>query len=655
MMPSMFLGTFFYLFLFLSFATSSESKFVFNGFSGAKLGLDGDALVASNGLLSLTSRTSLVKGHAFHQTPLNFKSPVGRPLSFSTTFAFAISGQYNYDISAHGMAFLISPTTNFSTALSAQFLGLFNSENSGNSTNRILAVELDTLQNPEFQDIDDNHVGIDVNGLISVASRTAGYYHDSNGGFRNLTLHSGQPMQVWVDFDGEAMQLNVTMAPLLIPKPSRPLLSRTLNLSSVMLDSMYVGFSSATGSSSPTSHYILGWSFTMNGEADPLDYAKLPQLPLLTVPHSGISKSLAILLPFVICSFLLLVVATLVFLIRRAKYAELLEDWEREYATHRFPYRDLFRATRGFDVKQLIGVGGFGSVYRGVLPPSKREVAVKRVSHDSGSQGMKEFVAEIVSIGRLRHPNIAQLLGYCRRRGELLLIYDFMPNSSLDKYLYDHSGPSLDWARRFGIIKGVASALVYLHEEWEKVVIHRDIKASNVLLDGEWNAKLGDFGLARSCQHGIDPRSTRIIGTIGYLAPELSRTGRSSTMTDVFAFGAFLLEVACGRRPLVLEAQGEKLVLVDWVLENWKEGTVLATMDPRLAEECSSAVEIEMVLTLGLLCSHPVPEARPSMRQVTQFLDGDEALPELSAAYMSYSYPSLIQNKAIYGDYGMSL
>jgi serine/threonine protein kinase len=136
-----------------------------------------------------------------------------------------------------------------------------------------------------------------------------------------------------------------------------------------------------------------------------------------------------------------------------------------------------------------LGIGGFGRVYRGILPTSKIEIAVKKVSHES-RQGMKQFVAEIVSIGRLRHRNLVPLLGYCRRKGELFLVYDYMPNHSLDKYLFDQPKVTLSWSQRFRVIKGVASRLFYLNEEWERVVIHRDVKASNILLDGELNARL---------------------------------------------------------------------------------------------------------------------------------------------------------------------
>ncbi|KAI9083796.1 hypothetical protein K1719_034264 [Acacia pycnantha] len=146
---------------------------------------------------------------------------------------------------------------------------------------------------------------------------------------------------------------------------------------------------------------------------------------------------------------------------------------------------------------------------------------------------MREFIAEIVSIGRLRHRNLVSLLGYCRRNCELLLVYDFMPNGSLDKYLFNQPSVTLNWMQRFRIIKGVASGLCYLHEEWEQVVVHRDIKASNVLLDSELNGRLGDFGLARLYDHGTDPATTHVVGTLGYLAPEYTTTGRATTKPNM--------------------------------------------------------------------------------------------------------------------------
>ena len=157
------------------------------------------------------------------------------------------------------------------------------------------------------------------------------------------------------------------------------------------------------------------------------------------------------------------------------------------------------------------------------------------------------------------------LLGYCRRKGELLLVYDYMSNGSLDKYLFNQPHVTLSWSQRFQVIKGAASGLLYLHEGWDQVVIHRDVKVSNVLLDGELNGRLGDFGLARLYDHRTDPQTTHVVGTLGYLAPEYTRSNKATTSTDVYAFGAFMLEVACGRRPI---QANEDSILVDWVFSH---------------------------------------------------------------------------------------
>ncbi|CAN1282721.1 L-type lectin-domain containing receptor kinase IV.2 [Linum perenne] len=460
---------------FFSNSQSPVNQFTFNGFNRANLLFDNQAKILPNGLLQLTNFTELVTGHAFYHQPFRFVS--SDSLSFSTTFVFAMVPQSS-NTGGHGIAFTISPTTNFSQAVASQHLGLFNTMNMGNSSNHVVAVELDAMRSPEFEDIDDNHVGVDLNTLI---------------------------------------------------------------------------------------------------------------------------------------------IAIAAYVLRLRRYRELTEDWEREYNPQRLCYKDLYRATHGFREKEVLGSGGFGKVYRGILPTSKIEVAVKRISHDS-RQGMKEFVAEIVSMGRLRHRNLVQLLGYCRRKGELLLVYDYMPSGSLDKYLFEPATTTLNWPQRFKILRGVASGLLYLHEEWEQIVLHRDIKASNVLLDADMNGRLGDFGLARLYDHGTNPQTTHVVGTVGYLAPELSRLGKATTATDVYAFGVFMLEVAC--------AIPEEMILVDWVIDCWKRGDILEASDPKLGGDYAKE-EMEMVMKLGLLCSHNMEAFRPSMRQVMQYLDGDSNLPEV--------------------------
>ncbi|KAM3226937.1 hypothetical protein ACQJBY_059102 [Aegilops geniculata] len=217
-----------------------------------------------------------------------------------------------------------------------------------------------------------------------------------------------------------------------------------------------------------------------------------------------------------------------------------------------------------------------------------------------------------------------------------------MPNGSLDKHLYNtrEDQPTLNWALRFQTVQDVASGLLYLHERWEKVVIHRDIKASNVLLDKDMNAQLGDFGLARLYDHGADSQTTHVVGTMGYLAPELIRTGRASPLTDMFAFGIFLLEVACGQKPIKENALGGQVALVDWVLEHWRDATLMETVDARLHGEFDID-QAGLVLTLGLMCSHPLASARPGIGQVMRYLTGVTPLPELTSTDMF----ALMQNQ----------
>lgn len=609
--------------IFLSIPVSSQlDELFFPGFKDLSnnLTLQGIAKIENNGILQLTNDTSRKMGQAFYSSTLRFKnSSNSNVFSFSTSFAIVIVPEYPR-LGGHGLAFTISPSNDLN-GLPSQYLGLLNSTDIGNFSNHLFAVEFDTVQDFEFQDINDNHIGIDINSMKSNASVEAAVYTD-NSTKQDLSLKGGKAILVWVDYDSAENILNVTVSPN-SSKPKIPILSFPVDLSPIFNEFMYVGFSASTGLLA-SSHNVLGWSFKINGPARALDLSSLPSLPGPKKKHHT-GAIVGVSIASVVLAICLLSLA-IIYIIKKIKNAEVIEDWELEVGPQRYSYQELKQATNNFSAKQLLGHGGFGQVYKGTLHNSKTEVAVKRISNES-KQGVREFVSEIATIGRLRHRNLVQLVGWCRRKGDLLLVYDFMANGSLDSFLFDEPKAVLNWEQRFKIIKGVASGLLYLHEGYEQVVIHRDVKASNVLLDSELNGKLGDFGLAKLYEHGTNPATTRVVGTLGYLAPETPRTGKSSASSDVFAFGALLLEVACGRRPIETRALPEELVLVDWVWGKYREGRVLEVIDPKLNAEYDQS-QVLMVLKLGLLCSNNSPAARPTMRQVVRCLEGELELPD---------------------------
>jgi interleukin-1 receptor-associated kinase 1 len=279
----------------------------------------------------------------------------------------------------------------------------------------------------------------------------------------------------------------------------------------------------------------------------------------------------------------------------------------------------------------MLGRGGFGCVYKGVLRDTGALVAVKKIAENS-QQGGREFFAEVSIISRVRHRNLVQLQGWCCERSHLMLVYDYMPNKSLDKILYHVPETSntieLTWDLRYNILIGVSSALTYLHEEWEQCVVHRDVKASNVMLDEELNPRLGDFGLARLIARTKNAQTTIVAGTLGYMAPELSTTGKATTKTDVFSYGALALEVACGRRPVDLNVSDAETILLDWVWMCYENGELFKVVDVRLGTKFNEE-QMSTVLLLGLLCSHPDPNARPTMGYVCQVLTGNINLPPI--------------------------
>lgn len=583
------------------------------------------------GALRLTNNAQYVKGQVFYPTAIQFfnisnSSSSPEVSSFSTSFVFQIIPSANNERGGYGIAFTLSPTPDFPGADSGHYLGILNSTTDRSLSNHIFAVEFDTVKGlKDNAHLNGNNVGLNSNSMDSFASKPASYYTSDHIN-EHLDLESGNPIQAWIDYDGPNKTVNVTISPLNVSKPIKPLLQRPIDLTSVLKDKMYIGFSAATGERA-SSHYILGWSFRLNGAADSLDISSLPKLPKETKSSSFKPQIVALISSLTIIMFFLVGVLVSVVLYRRSMRFEIsLEDWELD-CPRRFRYKHLYEATNGFKKSGLIGAGGFGEVYKGVLPTTGVEVAVKRITSNNSLQGMREFAAEIESLGRLRHKHLVNLQGWCKKGNDLLLVYDYVPNGSLDSLLFNQKkGFLLNWEQRFNIIKGVAKGLLYLHEEWEQVVIHRDVKPSNVLIDAEMNARLGDFGLARLYNHGKNSHTTNCVGTIGYIAPELTRMGKASTSSDVFAFGVLLLEVACGRAAIVHEQKNGHVILVDWVIECHENGRILDSVDPNLNSDYV-VEEVELVLGLGLLCSHSRLDARPTMREIIKYLNGDELNP----------------------------
>ncbi|XP_057819628.2 L-type lectin-domain containing receptor kinase SIT2 [Cryptomeria japonica] len=600
--------------------TESHTRFTFNLFNASTLDLFGNASVHSN-VVSLTSESQYLFGRALYPLPVRMKNTTFR--SFSTTFVFSmVPYSSDHSRSGHGLAFMMTPHKSPVGVLPTEFLGLLNLSSNGQPYNHLFAVEFDTIKNEEFQDINDNHVGVDINELSSKESKPAGYWI-SKREFQDLDLKSGQNIQAWIDYDHLEQELNVTIVKAGSPRPEKPLISlRELNLSAILEEEMYVGFSAATGTY-VEDHYILAWSFSTNGAASPLDTTHLPSFLHNQTVNIGLIAIVSLSLTVVI---LVMVVGLLLWLKRR-KRRNSVEEWESGYWPHRYSYRDLSIATKGFRDDQILGSGGSGRVYKGVLPGTGLQVAVKSICQEKA----KEFVAEISSLGRLKHRNLVQIRGYCRRRKELFVVYDYMSNGSLDNLIFQNPNGLLAWGQRFKILKDVAAGLLYLHEEWEQTVVHRDIKTSNILLDADLNGKFGDFGLALLYEQNENPHTSRVVGTPGYIAPEFINTGKASTSTDVFSFGVVMLEVACGRRAV----DAAQIVLVDWVRLLYGNDRLLDAADPMLGGDYVED-EMERLLKLAILCCDPRPQARPGMRQLVEILEDQDSLPPFLPLPFSY-------------------
>ncbi|THG17328.1 G-type lectin S-receptor-like serine/threonine-protein kinase At1g61370 isoform X1 [Camellia sinensis] len=292
-----------------------------------------------------------------------------------------------------------------------------------------------------------------------------------------------------------------------------------------------------------------------------------------------------------------------------------------------FDLEKIVAATKKFSTNNKLGEGGFGPVFKGEMEDG-REIAVKKLSRCSG-QGIEEFKNEIILISKLQHKNLVQLLGCCIDGEELMIVYEYMPNRSLDTLLFDSKRRAqLDWAKRFNIICGIAKGLVYLHYDSRLKIIHRDLKVSNILLDKDMNPKISDFGLARIFQATQEQANThRVVGTFGYMSPEYALGGVFSEKSDVFSFGVLLLEIVSGKKNTSFQNHEKHLSLLSYAWQLWNEGRAFDLMDQVLADSFSLS-EVMRCIHVGLLCVQDQVADRPTMPAIILMLSSETDGPQ---------------------------
>lgn len=506
-------------------------------------------------------------------------------------------------------------------------MGLVNS--SQLTKNKFVAIEFDTRLDSHFNDPNENHVGFNMNSLESVKT--------ANPMLQGIDLKSGNLITAWVDYKNEERKLNVSLG-FTTSKPELPILTVEIDLSDSLRGLKYLGFSASTEGSTEL-HSIENFSFQTFGflhlrpnllphNVSDNSVTINPAIPTSNANnknHKRLNLGLGIACPAFFCFALAIFGYVSVKKWRNIKTENLLKA-ELVTGPRQYSYKELRSATKGFHSSRILGHGAFGTVYKAFFTSTGTVSAVKRSKHKH--EGKAEFMAELSIIACLRHKNLVPLQGWCVEKGELLLVYEFMPNGSLDKVLYQETEEqmvSLKWCHRYNIAIGMASVITYLHQDCEQQVIHRDIKTSNIMLDGNLNARLGDFGLARLMDHDNcrSPVSTLTAGTMGYLAPEYLQYGKATEKTDVFSYGIVMLELACGKRPIDREINCQKLVnLVDWVWGLHGEGRIVEAADERLNGDFNEE-EMKRLLLVGLSCANPDCSERPSMRRAVQILNGD--------------------------------
>ncbi|CAO1940458.1 unnamed protein product [Urochloa humidicola] len=562
--------------------------------------LEGDA--SQNGSLidlNIDHKLGSSTGRMSYNYPVRFYD--GTTLaSFSTRFTFEIVlVPYPRD----GMVFFLS---SYPSRISAGggYLGLYNDVNA-----QFIGVEFDTFQNE--WDPDDKHIGININSFTS-----------SNTTSLTNNLKLSGTMTATITFDSITGMLVASL--LLHDHPSTEPVVVSVELDhpkSLLPWDVAVGF--AGSSAGPEGHHIHTWSFNSTF-APP------------TPPKGRKSIVLVIAVVAPILALFICGIVSFKFIRRHTKGKMNVKEQDealvwvvgRSSEFIVYDFLQVLEATNNFSEENKLGQGGFGPVYKGQFHDGL-EIAVKRLASHSG-QGFREFNNEIELIAKLQHTNLVRLLGCSSQGDERLLIYEYMPNKSLDFYIFDEIQRALlDWNKRLAIIEGISQGILYLHKHSRLRVIHRDLKAGNILLDREMNPKISDFGLAKIFSlTDTEGNTKRIVGTYGYMAPEYASEGLFSIKSDVFSFGVLILEIISGKRTSSLHQYGDFINLLGHARQLWKDGLWLQLVDTSVGEECH-VLQIGRCINIALLCVQENAVDRPNMSQVVSMLTSDSmALPE---------------------------
>lgn len=564
-----------------------------------KICLYGDAKYAHGGLDVDYSFDGW--GAAVYSEQIRFRNKqTNQTASFTSEFTFTI--EYTGYQNASGiLAFFMS---DFPFHPSSGYLGLERRSSS------FIAVDLD--KETDVLDVDEIQLGLHLNSEERVKHEITPFQYNSD--------IDGVIGRVVVDYDSVNLNLSVSLHDEYSSQHAK--FSHGIDLSTILQENVVIGFVS-TSNISTDEHIIDTWNFSSTFpvvEEDPVDPSTKRS------KTKWLAGSLVIGMVALIC---LLGLAWFFWMGKAKKQKDevdvVLDDefQDEQGVPKKFSYKQLVNATDNFNPKRKLGEGGFGPVYSGSLQDQNLNVAVKKLSGKT-HQGRKEYIAEVKIISNLRHKNLVRLIGWCHEKCDLLLVYEFMENGSLDSFILDSKKPPLIWSLRYKIVKGLVSALNYLHEQ---SVVHRDVKPSNVMLDKSFDAKLGDFGLARFSDREGGAQTKVMAGTRGYIAPECFVTGKTSKESDVYAFGILALEMACSRKNIY---KNSTMTLVEWVWKMYGSGRLMDVVDEKIVKDDDfNKSQVVQMLILGLWCAHPDPKQRPTMIQAISALNFQSSLPNL--------------------------